>query len=326
MAAGRLARGLRAPLPAPVVERARLVLAARLERRLRRSDAVRGAALVFHAVAPEGGDPETEIEPALAVGRLERIVAYLARRYRLVRAADLPAAARARRAGEPLPLALTFDDDLPSHAEHAAPVLARHGAVATAFLCGAGEPFWWQLLQVAVDRRAIAAGELPGVEPRAVAAALERRPGAIRELARLVEELDPEPRAALGAVLRERVPEPPAPLGREGAARLAAGGWELGYHTRSHHRLTALDERALAAELEPRPLAGTEPRTLAYPHGKAGPREAAAARRAGYVAAYTGRPEVVSDFSDDHLIGRLQPDTGTLGRFALALARALAEG
>ena len=92
---------------------------------------------------------------------------------------DLPAAARARRPGEPVPVALTFDDDLPSHREHAAPVLARHGAPATAFLCGADGPFWWQLLQRAIDDRAVAADWPPARARRRAAAALDRRPGAI---------------------------------------------------------------------------------------------------------------------------------------------------
>ena len=46
--------------------------------------------------------------------------------------------------------------------------------------------------------------------------------------------------------------------------------------------------------------------------------------RAGYEAAFTGYPTVVTEETDAHLVGRLQPDTATLGRFALQLARALA--
>ncbi|HEV2786836.1 MAG TPA: hypothetical protein VGV67_10635, partial [Solirubrobacteraceae bacterium] len=78
---------------------------------------------------------------------------------------------------------------------------------------------------------------------------------------------------------------------------------------------------ALRAALEPADAGGA--RTLAYPHGKAAGREARAARAAGYVAAYTGRNELFTERTDDHLIGRPQPDTDTLGRFALQLARAL---
>ena len=77
---------------------------------------------------------------------------------------------------------------------------------------------------------------------------------------------------------------------------LAAAGWEVGSHTRSHARLTELDAAALAAELRgskddieerlQRPC-----RSLAYPYGGFGDdidrRSAAAAAAAGYEAAGT---------------------------------------
>ena len=311
----------RSAVPEPLAERMRLLLAGALEARVRRSSRVRGAALVFHAVAPRGGNPELELEPALAVDRLDGAVGYLARRYALVRAAELPAAARARRAGERVPVALTFDDDLASHREHAAPVVRRHGAVATAFLCGASEPFWWQLLQAAVDGRAIAADALPHVDAELVGAALARRPRAIRRLAKAIEELAPAQRDHVAAVLAHAAPVCPPLLGPDGAAALATDGWEIGFHTRRHDLLTTLDPAALKAALEPPAASGA--RTLAYPHGKAGHREAHAAREAGYVAAYTGRGEVLTERTDDHRIGRLQPDLATLGRFAVHIARAL---
>jgi len=311
----------RTAVPEPALERVRLLLARRLETRARRSSATRGAGLVFHAVAPHGGDETLEIDPALAVDRLEAAVAYLSRHYALVRAAELPAAARARRPGERVPVAVTFDDDLASHRDHAAPVLRRHGAVATAFVCGAREPFWWQLLQIAVDRRQITSEALPHVDPELVGRALARRPRAIHDLAKAVEDLVPAQRERVTAALARSVRERPPLLGGDGVAALAAAGWEIGFHTRRHDVLTTLDDRALREALEP-PVAGGA-RTLAYPHGKATEREARAARDAGYLAAYTGRAEVLTERTDDHLIGRLQPDSATLGRFALHLARAL---
>jgi peptidoglycan/xylan/chitin deacetylase (PgdA/CDA1 family) len=316
----------RAAVPEPVRDRIRLLLARRLENRLRRSSSVRGAAIVLHAVAPRGGDPRLEIDPALAVDRLDRAVGYLVRRYSLVRAMDLPAAAGARRPGDAVPIALTFDDDLPSHAEHARPVLERHGAVATAFLCGARTPFWWQLLQVAVDTEAVTPEGLPPVAPDLVQAALERRPGAIGRLALAVERLEPGQREQVAGGLARAVPGSLPVLGPDGVAALARTGWEIGFHTRGHHVLTAIDADLLGRELErTREITGELLLTLAYPHGKAAAREARAARDAGYVAAYTGRQEVFTDGTDPHLIGRLQPDTTTLGRFALQLARALSD-
>ena len=312
-------------LPEPLLERVRLAEARRLETRLRRSAAIRGAALVLHGVAPSGGDPRVEIVPPLAADRLDAAVGYLADRYRLVRAGELVDAARARRAGERVAVAITFDDDLASHRELAAPILARHGAVGTAFLCGTHSPFWWQLLQVAVDARAIEADTLAPLPADLVDRALRRCAGAIGELAKAIEDLPAAQRDEVGAQLERAVDAPPQQLSARGRSELADAGWEIGFHTRRHDLLTALDDDELREALEcgSEDLGDVTPRTLAYPHGKAGEREARAAREAGYVAAYTGRPEALTEHTDAHLIGRLQPDTASLGRFALALARAL---
>ncbi|MDQ3851177.1 MAG: polysaccharide deacetylase family protein, partial [Actinomycetota bacterium] len=302
-----------------------LVQARRLEARTRRSPAVRGAALVLHAVAACGGDARLEIDPPLAAERLDAMVGYLAQRYRLVRAGDLPAAAHARRPGQRVPVAVTFDDDLPSHQELAAPILNRHGAVATVFLCGIQEPFWWQLLQVAVDTRAIDPEGLAPLPADLLGCALQRRPAAIRQLAKAVEDLPPSQRDDVTARLARAIEKPPALLTAQARAHLAAVGWEIGFHTRRHDVLTALDDDALREALERGrdDVGDGAVRTLAYPHGKAQQREARAARQAGYVAAYTGRAEVLTERTDPHLIGRLQPSTATLGRFALELARTL---
>jgi peptidoglycan/xylan/chitin deacetylase (PgdA/CDA1 family) len=316
---------LRAAIPTGVKEQVRLAVAARLEARVRTSAGVRGAALVIHDVAPRAGDPELEVNPALATKQLERIVSYLCRRYHLVHAADLVAAAHGRKPGELVPVALTFDDDIPSHLEHAAPALARHGATATAFLCGAADPFWWQRLQQAVDTGALEAAHLPQIDPRLTAAATARRSWAIGRLAKAIEDLEPEQRDAVSTTLAELAPGTPAPLGAAGARALLDFGWELGFHTRRHDVLVALDEDGLATALrDGRDWLPSAPRALAYPHGKAGPREAAAARAAGYEVAFTGAAEVVTEESDPHLIGRVQPAVATLGTFALQLARLLA--
>jgi peptidoglycan/xylan/chitin deacetylase (PgdA/CDA1 family) len=75
-------------------------------------------------------------------------------------------------------------------------------------------------------------------------------------------------------------------------AGLAAVGWEIGSHTRSHPHLTTLDDRTLDEELRGS-RAECERRlerpctTLAYPYGDYDARVAAAAGRAGYAAACT---------------------------------------
>ncbi|MEY2513503.1 MAG: hypothetical protein QOJ89_861 [bacterium] len=319
-----IAQGAARLPPDALVDRARLVEARRLEARLRRSPAVRGAALVLHAVAADAGDPGLELDPPLAADRLDALAGYVADRYVAVSAGELTRAARERRPGQRVPVALTFDDDLSSHAALAAPILSRHGIVATAFLCGTRRPFWWQLLQIAVDRRAVEAAALPALPAALVDAALKRRRGAIGKLGREIERLSPAQRDDLRTRLEQTVQAPP-PLSAEGRAQLAAAGWEIGFHTLRHDVLTELDDVELRSALERGRdgVGATAVRTLAYPHGKAGQREAAAARRAGYVAAYTGRAEVLTERTSPQLIGRLQPESATLGRFALQLARAL---
>ena len=306
-------------IPEATLERVREVLARRLRAQARRSPAIRGAALVFHAVGPVPGDVAYEIDPDTGTAHLEAVVEHLARHYRPVIAAELPAAARARVPGERLPVALTFDDDLESHRTHALPVLSRHGVTATAFLCSTSRPPWWQLLQRAVDSGVARPHMLAPVDEGLTTAALEHRPGAIRALARAIEELDPRELDALAARLALVTAPPAPPLSEAGIAALRAAGWEIGFHTLRHDVLTRLDDDALRDALRPR----GDARTLAYPYGKAGPREARAAREAGFEAAYTGSAEVLTERTDDHLIGRLQTTATARGQFGLDLARAL---
>src|SRR4051794_16583368 len=83
-------------------------------------------------------------------------------------------------------------------------------------------------------------------------------------------------------------------------AMLADAGWEVGSHTRSHPRLTRLDDAGLCDELH-RSREACERQlsrpctTLAYPYGDHDGRVVAAARAAGYEAACT-LPE---EFSGD---------------------------
>ena len=90
------------------------------------------------------------------------------------------------------------------------------------------------------------------------------------------------------------------PMSSDELRELADAGWEIGSHTRSHPRLTTLDDSALAEELVGSKAAcedavGRPCTTLAYPYGDYDDRVAEAARAAGYSAAATlpsrfGRP------------------------------------
>jgi peptidoglycan/xylan/chitin deacetylase (PgdA/CDA1 family) len=83
-----------------------------------------------------------------------------------------------------------------------------------------------------------------------------------------------------------------AGLSWEELAQLAAAGWEIGSHARSHVQLPGLHEGSLAAELddsrrECEERLGMPCRSIAYPYGDHDERVAAAARAAGYVVGAT---------------------------------------
>jgi peptidoglycan/xylan/chitin deacetylase (PgdA/CDA1 family) len=83
-------------------------------------------------------------------------------------------------------------------------------------------------------------------------------------------------------------------LGWDDLAALRAAGWEVGSHTRSHPRLTAIDDAELADELagsrrQIESELGVPCPSLAYPHGVHDDRVVAAARDAGYRLACTAQ-------------------------------------
>jgi peptidoglycan/xylan/chitin deacetylase (PgdA/CDA1 family) len=298
-------------------------LAGRLERAARRSDARAGVALVYHRVGDPPGDLSRELLPALGSRLFDEQVRYLSARYRIVPASRLLEAASERRAREPFPVAITFDDDLRSHVDTAAPILARAGAPATFFLTGASlrrpHRFWWERLQEAWDRD-LDLGPLgigaPGADVHQLGRAIEALP------ARRVDELD----AALGRLVG---PDPEdAGLRAEHVAALAAGGFEIGFHTRRHHPLPGLAAADLDAAMaegraELDEATGGRLTTIAYPHGRADERVAAAARAAGFGAGFTGSPGPVTPESDPLLLCRVSPSYASVGELAVDVALAV---
>ena len=273
-----------------------------------------GLVLVYHGLADVQGDPATELVPPHSASRFEGHLRHLAARYRLVGLEELPRAVGGRSRGEPFPVAVTFDDDLASHVEVAAPILRRTGARATFFLCGASlaeaHAFWWQRLQVANSEQAA----LP-VEGRT-----------LHEVARRIEAMTPAERAEVDSQLGAHDVEPG--LRSEQVRRLAESGFDIGFHTFRHHVLTALDDSSLQHALEEgrRALEDATGRTIdtiAYPHGKADERVARAAAAHGFRLGVTGRYEPVVPGSDPMLLGRIEPTHGSDDRFALQVARAL---
>lgn len=287
-------------------------------RRLRRNRPAAGlragVALVYHRVGDPPGDPDRELVPNHGTVLFEEQLRHLLEHYRVVAPSELPAAAAARGRGEPFPVALTFDDDLRCHRAITAPMLRRLGVPAGFFLCGASlerpHAFWWERMQALADR----GGERAAVKERAAA----------------MESLAPERLEAADAELAGLLGgDPPgAGMPAEDVGALARDGFEVGFHTLRHLRLTGLDDTALEAALRDgrdriEELAGGPLRAITYPHGKADERVAAATRAAGFELAFTGRPEAVTADSDPLLLGRVEPSFRSTRELAAQLQDAL---
>jgi peptidoglycan/xylan/chitin deacetylase (PgdA/CDA1 family) len=291
----------------------------------RLSGAHQGLAMMYHRVGDPQGDPDRELVPSLGTRRFARQIRYLGACFRSVPASELGAAVAARRRGQRIPVAITFDDDLACHAGEAAPLLRRAGLPATFFLSGASlsrpYAFWWERLQAAVDRDWAEACAVVGVS---------EAPKDIHELAMAVQEMEPPDRDAAATRLREALGPDADDAGMRAAAvrELVEAGFEVGFHTRRHDFLPALDDGGLAAamtdgrsqleELASRPL-----ETIAYPHGGVDTRVAEAARAAGFRYGFTTQPEAVGTETDPLLMGRVEAPFDSVSRLAFTLARAL---
>jgi peptidoglycan/xylan/chitin deacetylase (PgdA/CDA1 family) len=284
-----------------------------------------GVALVYHRIAAQTGEEGRELLPAIATDDLDRQARHLARHYQVVAAHELLAAARARRRGQRIPVAVTFDDDALAHLQVAAPVLRAAGVPATFFLCGASldapHAFWWERLQRLADAERLADTELPGV-----ADADRRGTRAVFAVAAAIEAMTPERRDAVWAALGEALGPDPADAGLRApaVAELAGLGFEIGFHTRSHDPFDTVDDSGLERALrygreELAALAGGPLRTVAYPDGRTDARTAAAARAAGFEVGYTTSGEPLRPGGDPYLIGRFEPRSPTIGVFALKL-------
>jgi hypothetical protein len=120
------------------------------------------------------------------------------------------------------------------------------------------------------------------------------------------------------AELRRRVVElsagapDPGILEPDRIVALVDGGMTIGFHTLDHDVLPDVDDTALDMAVTRgrdrlAAVAGDAIRYFAYPHGKADARSVGAVRRAGFAAAFTGRPEPLRPRGDRHRIGRWEP-------------------
>lgn len=222
-------------------------------------------------------------------------------------------------------VALTFDDDLPSHVRYALPALRQFGVPAAFFLSGRAlhgrGGYWFQhlegLLEAHGQARTAALLGLSDVDVAGLMRACEASADLRRRVCELAVNL-------------------PAPtiLDRDGIAALAAGGMTLGFHTVDHMVLPGLTDAALAdavssGRADLAEAGGTAVQHFAYPHGKADERSAAAVRSAGFAAAFTGRAAPVRRGDDRHRLGRWEPGPlavdDLLVKLAIRLHRAAPE-
>jgi peptidoglycan/xylan/chitin deacetylase (PgdA/CDA1 family) len=290
-----------------------------------------GLVIVYHRVGDRTGDPKREILPAVERTAFERQLRHLRRCYRVVPASEIVSAAGARRRGQRLPVAITFDDDLESHVRVVLPVLGSVGVTATFFLTGASLqgpcPFWWEDLQRAIDEGLVSPGSIPHVPDAELRAALAGEPRAIFRVAAAIEALDAEARDEVSRVLRLAVGAPPeSGLRASDVRKLVAAVCTIGFHTARHPGLPSLTDTELAEALhEGRDAlageAGGPLELIAYPHGKADGRIAAAARGAGFVLGFTTVREPLTSATDPLLVPRIVPALSP-GALALRLGAA----
>src|SRR4051812_20235585 len=123
--------------------------------RVRLSGRKVGIVLVYHALAERHGDPGRELVAPHGRTQFREQLAHLNRYYRPVRLSRLREEVAGRPRGGRVPVAMTFDDDLRSHIEVAAPELRAAGVPAAFFLTGATldgpKEFWWGPVQRAAD-------------------------------------------------------------------------------------------------------------------------------------------------------------------------------
>jgi peptidoglycan/xylan/chitin deacetylase (PgdA/CDA1 family) len=267
--------------------------------------------LVYHRVGravPDG----CEVIPSLSLDTFRAQLQALGEVANFVTLADiLTGGKRKPSAGTALgrpDIAVTFDDDLPSHATLVLPVLRQFGIPAAFFLSGRAlhglGPYWFQQLETVLAAHGEArTAELLGLT-------------AIQSAADWVRHGEQDAAVRRGVIALAGDLPAPGVLARDELLALGAAGMTIGFHTVEHRLVPAMDDAALSDAVscgrdELASASGHAVRYFAYPYGQADARSAAALARAGFDAAFTGRPEPLRPRSSRYLVGRWEP--GALG-------------
>lgn len=228
----------------------------------------------------------------------ERQMRHVASRYTVVSMAQALEAFRGGSALPPRALLITFDDAYVDFAEHAWPILRKHGLpvtlfVPTAFPDHPERVFWWDRLYHAL---AVAEGEQEVDSPvgRFVLGPRATREQAFSRLRDYIKTLPHEEAMEWVERLCETLGTPPLPasvLGWQALRDLAREGVTLGAHTRNHPILTRVSPEVIRQEavdslqdLE-QEIGATLP-IFAYPSGGANAEVVRTLKQAGFELAF----------------------------------------
>ena len=234
--------------------------------------------LTYHRVDEPERSPE--LYPGLigaTPAEFDEQMQFLSSRYRPLSLFELLAIRRGEAALPPRAVMVTFDDGYRSVAQHAWPIMQRHGVpltlfVPTAFPGDASRAFWWDRLWSALGREdtvvSTPLGDLPVRTPA-------ERLSAYRRLRGHLKSLPHEPAMAIVDDLCRgsgAEPRPRSVLGWDELRRLAGEGVAIGSHSRTHPLLDKVTQAEAGAEIREslrdleREL-GPAPRVFAFPGG-----------------------------------------------------------
>jgi peptidoglycan/xylan/chitin deacetylase (PgdA/CDA1 family) len=276
--------------------------------------------LMYHRVALHRSDGLT-VSPA----RFEEHLLALRTHFRPLHLADL-VEALADGALPPRSVVITFDDGYLDNLVEAKPLLERYDVPATVFAVsgyvGSKRRFWWDELEriclsppVLPDRLEL---KVRGTTRTWSILAGEERRVLYRDLRETLSPLEEREQDELLAQLRIWAgAEPPAridTLSAEELGQLADGGLvEIGAHTITHPRLTAVPRERKLAEIrgsvrQLEELLGRNVRLFSYPFGAHDRKTVACVREAGLACACTTLADGVRASTNPYRLPRLYVD------------------
>ena len=299
----------------------------------------RGGALVLtlHRVLPDQERSKTLSPPGMLLREqtFASLVSYLSTEHRIV---SLGEGQKVATTNQRIPVAITFDDGWADNASYAYPILRRHAAPATIFVCsekmGQKLPFWPEKITALFRASRSSRVHKQFSDVVAECAAL---PGetSVLQVIDAIKRLPPEQRDRLLGRL-EQMPfardldnsdHTDSTMTWETARQLSKSGIVFGSHTAHHEILTCLPvefaRRELTQSRERVSAELGEPCfALAYPNGNWSPEVRDIAASAGYQMAFANTPGFWSKQADPYTIPRINlwegAVTGISGSFSRA--------